>query len=159
MSNAATPENPQDPSLATPSRRIDQLLAHYGESHTHPINEMIHYIAIPLIVFSLIGLLHSIHSNLSLIVIGASVMYYARLSNIFMIAMTVSAAVMLYIAGLMGTALLPISIGLFVVSWIFQFIGHRIEGKKPSFLEDLQYLLIGPLFVLSKLFLKLGIKW
>lgn len=159
MSNAATPGNPQDPSLATPNRRIDQLLAHYGESHTHPTNEMIHYIAIPLIVFSLIGLLHSIHSNLSLIVIGASVMYYARLSNIFMIAMTLSAAVMLYIAGLMGTALLPISIGLFVVSWIFQFIGHRIEGKKPSFLEDLQYLLIGPLFVLSKLFLKLGIKW
>ena len=76
-----------------------------------------------------------------------------------MIAMTLSAAVMLYIAGLMGAALLPISIGLFVVSWIFQFIGHRIEGKKPSFLEDLQYLLIAPLFVLSKLFLKLGIKW
>ena len=153
------PENPDDPSLATPTRRIDQFLAHYGESHTHPANELIHYVAIPLIVFSLIGILHWIHPNLSLIVIGASIMYYARLSNAFMIAMTLSAAVMLYVAGLMGSALLRISIGIFVVSWIFQFIGHKIERKKPSFLEDLQYLLIGPLFVLSKLFLKLGIKW
>jgi uncharacterized membrane protein YGL010W len=159
MSHAATPENPPDPSLASPMRRIDQLLATYGESHTKPANEVIHYVAIPLIVFSLIGLLHWVHPNLSLIVIGASIMYYARLSNMFMIAMTVIAVLMLYIAGLMGSALLPVSIGLFVVSWIFQFIGHKIEGKKPSFLEDLQYLLIGPLFVLSKLFLKLGIKW
>ena len=92
-------------------------------------------------------------------VIGASIMYYARLSNIFMIAMTILAVVMLYIVGLIGSALLPVSIGIFVVSWVFQFIGHKIEGKKPSFLEDLQYLLVGPLFVLSKLFLKLGIKW
>ncbi len=94
------PENPDNPSLATPTRRIDQFLAHYGESHTHPANELIHYIAIPLIVFSLIGILHWIHPNLSLIVIGASIMYYARLSNAFMIAMTLSAAVMLYVAGL-----------------------------------------------------------
>ena len=159
MSGAATPDNQDDPALATPTRRIDQLLARYGESHTHPTNELIHYIAIPLIVFSLIGLLHSIHPNLSLIVIGASVMFYARLSNNFMIAMTISAVAMLYVAGLMGSALLPISIGIFVISWIIQLIGHKIEGKKPSFFEDLQYLLVGPLFVLSKLFLKLGIKW
>ena len=159
MSLTTTPEKQDDPSLATPTRRIDQLLARYGESHTHPANELIHYIAIPLIVFSLIGVLHWIHPTLSLVVIGASIMYYARLSNIFMIAMTLSAVVMLYVAGLMGSALLPVSIGIFVVSWVFQFIGHKIEGKKPSFLEDLQYLLIGPLFLLSKLFLKLGIKW
>lgn len=159
MSVAATPENPQYPSLATPIRRIDQLLAHYGESHTKPANELIHYIAIPLIVFSLIGVLHWIHPTVALIVIAASIMYYARLSTVFMVAMTLMAAVMMYVVSLMGSALLPASIGIFVVSWIFQFIGHKIEGKKPSFLEDLQYLLIGPLFVLSKLFLKLGIKW
>jgi uncharacterized membrane protein YGL010W len=156
MTLASTPENPTD---AASTRRIDQLLAHYGESHTKPANELIHYIAIPLIVFSLIGMLHWIHPVLALVVIAASIVYYARLSTIFMIAMTVSAVLMLYTVGLVGAALLPVSIGIFVVSWIFQFIGHKIEGKKPSFLEDLQYLLIGPLFVLSKLFLKLGIKW
>ena len=156
MTLASTPENPTD---AASTRRIDQLLAHYGESHTQPINELIHYIAIPLIVFSLIGVLHWLHPMLALVVIAASIVYYARLSTVFMIAMTVSAVLMLYAVGLVGAALLPVSIGIFVVSWIFQFIGHKIEGKKPSFLEDLQYLLIGPLFVLSKLFLKLGIKW
>ncbi len=156
MTLASTPENPTD---AASTRRIDQLLAHYGESHTQPTNELIHYIAIPLIVFSLIGVLHWLNPMLALVVIAASIVYYARLSTVFMIAMTVSAVLMLYAVGLVGAALLPVSIGIFVVSWIFQFIGHKIEGKKPSFLEDLQYLLIGPLFVLSKLFLKLGIKW
>ncbi len=156
MSVAATPENPTQ---ATTTRRIDQLLGRYGESHTKPANELIHYIAIPLIVFSLIGMLHWIHPTLALVVIAASIVYYSRLSIVFMITMTLIAALMVYGASLMGAALLPASIGIFVVSWIFQFIGHKIEGKKPSFLEDLQYLLIGPLFVLSKLFLKLGIKW
>ena len=141
------------------TRKIDALLTHYGESHQNPRNELIHYIAIPLIVFSLIGVLHWIHPTLALITIAGSIVYYARLSTIFMVAMTLAAALSLYIAGLLGEALLPVSITVFVVSWVFQFIGHKIEGKKPSFFEDLQYLLVGPLFVLSKLFLKLGVKW
>ena len=141
------------------TRMIDALLTHYGESHQNPRNELIHYIAIPLIVFSLIGVLHWIHPTLALITIAGSIVYYARLSTIFMVAMTLAAALCLYIAGLLGEALLPVSITVFVVSWVFQFIGHKIEGKKPSFFEDLQYLLVGPLFVLSKLFLKLGVKW
>ena len=144
---------------ATPVRQIDHLLAHYGESHTHPANELIHYVAVPMIVFSLIGVLHWLHPTLALVAIAASIVYYARLSTVFMVIMALASALMLYVAGLMGTALLPTSIGIFVVSWIFQFIGHHIEGKKPSFFEDLQYLLVGPLFVLSRLFLKLGMKW
>jgi uncharacterized membrane protein YGL010W len=146
--------------LASPVRQIDHLLAVYNESHTHPTNELIHFVAVPMIVFSLIGVLHWLHPNLALIAIAGSIVYYARLSTLFMIVMALSSALMLYVVGLMEPALLlPVSIGVFVVSWIFQFIGHKIEGKKPSFLEDLQYLLVGPLFVLSKLFLKLGIKW
>ena len=150
---------PDDTSLSSPARRIDQLLAQYGVSHQHPTNELIHYVAIPAIVFSLVGLLHWLHPYLALGVIAASVVYYARLSNNFLIAMTLFAVLCLYVVGQLGAWLLPASVGIFVVSWIFQFIGHKIEGKKPSFFEDLQYLLVGPLFVLSKLFLKLGIKW
>ncbi len=121
---------------------------------------MIHFVAIPLIVFSLMGVLHWVHPYLALVVVAASIVYYTRLSMIFTVAMLVMSALMLYGIGLISpSVLLPTSIGIFVVSWIFQFIGHKIEGKKPSFLEDLQYLLVGPLFVLSKLFLKLGIKW
>jgi uncharacterized membrane protein YGL010W len=141
-------------------RPVDQLLAHYGESHQNPTNELIHYVAIPLIVFSLLGLLHWVHPYLALAASAASVVYYARLSTVFMIAMTLAAAVCLYVVAQMDSAiLLSMSVGIFVVSWIFQFIGHKIEGKKPSFFEDLQYLLVGPLFVLSKLFCKLGLKW
>lgn len=142
-----------------PVRLIDHLLTHYGESHQNPRNELIHFIAIPMIVFSLIGVLHWLHPNLALIAIAGSIVYYARLSTIFMVAMTLAAALGLYLAGLLGEALLPVSVAVFVLSWIFQFIGHKIEGKKPSFFEDLQYLLVGPLFVLSKLFIKLGVKW
>jgi uncharacterized membrane protein YGL010W len=55
--------------------------------------------------------------------------------------------------------LLYSAIAVFVVAWIAQFIGHKIEGKKPSFFEDIQYLWVGPLFVLSRLFLRLGLHW
>jgi uncharacterized membrane protein YGL010W len=59
----------------------------------------------------------------------------------------------------MGSLVLPLSLAIFVGAWIAQFVGHKIEGKKPSFFEDLQYLWVGPLFVLSKLFGKLGVRW
>ena len=155
MNTAATPENSGET-----VRLVDHLLAHYGESHQNPANELIHYFAIPLIVFSLIGLLHWVHPYLALFAVAGSVVYYARLSTVFMVVMTLSAALCLYVVGQMpSTTVLVTSIVVFVVSWIFQFIGHKIEGKKPSFFEDLQYLLVGPLFVLSHLFLKLGIKW
>ncbi len=154
-----TPSSSRPAGDASPVRRIDYLLAHYGASHQNPSNELIHFIAIPMIVFSLIGVLHWLHPNLALIAIAASIVYYARLSTLFMVVMTLAAALSLYVAGLLGDALLPVSVAIFVLSWIFQFIGHRIEGKKPSFFEDLQYLLIGPLFVLSRLFIKLGVKW
>ena len=147
------------PGAATPTRKVDSLLARYGESHTQPVNELIHFVAIPLIVFSLLGVLYWVHPNLALVVVAASLVYYARLSIVFTATMALLSALMLYGLGLLGSWLLPLSIAIFVVSWIFQFIGHKIEGKKPSFLEDLQYLLVGPLFVLSKLFLKLGIRW
>ena len=58
-----------------------------------------------------------------------------------------------------ATQVLPISAGIFVVGWIFQFVGHKIEGKKPSFFEDIQYLWVGPLFVVAWLLRRLGIRW
>jgi uncharacterized membrane protein YGL010W len=46
-----------------------------------------------------------------------------------------------------------------VVAWIFQSIGHKIEGKKPSFFEDIQYLWVGPLFLLAQVLNKLKVRW
>lgn len=148
-----------DESAPAATRRIDQLLAHYGESHQNPRNEVIHFIAIPLIVVSLLGLVTALHPWAAYAVVALSLVYYARLSIVFFVAMALFSVVALIAVQAMGTMVLPVSIGIFVVSWIAQFVGHKIEGKKPSFFEDLQYLLVGPLFVLGKLFGKLGVRW
>lgn len=144
---------------AAGERKIDRLLAHYGESHQNPRNEAIHFIAIPLIMLSLLGLLYAAHPWLAYAFVAASMVYYARLSLVFLVAMALVSAVGLALVQAMGDRVLPLSAGIFVAAWIAQFVGHKIEGKKPSFFEDVQYLWIGPLFVLSKLFGKLGVRW
>lgn len=134
----------------TTQRRIDELLARYGESHRHPMNELIHCVCIPAIVFSLLGLCWSISPAVALVVAAASLAYYLSLSPPFAVGMLAMAAVMLaLLARLPHGAVLPVSAVVFVLAWIGQFVGHRIEGKKPSFFEDLRFLLVGPLFVLA----------
>lgn len=156
--NTATDTSSSAAPAAT--RRVDQLLAHYGESHRHPTNELIHYAAIPLIMLSLLGMLYALHPWVAYAFLAASLVYYLRLGSVpFLLTMLGVSALMLAIVHALGSLVLPVSVGIFVVAWVFQFIGHKIEGKKPSFFEDLQYLWVGPLFVLSRLFLKLGIRW
>ena len=131
-------------------RSIDILLARYGDSHQDHTNEIIHFVCIPLIVFSLLGILWAIHPVLAVAVTLGALYYYTKLSRGFAVGMGVMSAAMLGILALMPPmTVLPVSIAVFVVSWIGQFIGHKIEGKKPSFFDDLKFLLIGPLFVLS----------
>jgi uncharacterized membrane protein YGL010W len=142
-----------------PERRIDQLLAHYGESHQHPVNERIHFIAIPLIMLSLIGLIFCIHPWLAYGFMAASMVYYARLSSVFLAAMGVWSVLLLALVHAMGDARLPLCVAIFVGAWVLQFIGHKLEGKKPSFFEDVQYLWVGPLFVLRPLLQKYAITW
>jgi uncharacterized membrane protein YGL010W len=143
----------------TATRRIDELLAHYGQSHRNPVNERIHFVAIPLILLSLLGLMAAIHPWLAYGFAAASMIYYARLSVVFLVAMAIVSALALALVHAMGPWTLPISLFIFVAAWIAQFVGHRIEGKKPSFFEDLQYLWVGPLFVLGKLLGRLGVRW
>jgi uncharacterized membrane protein YGL010W len=140
-------------------RKVDQLLAHYAESHRNPRNELIHFMAIPLIMLSIVGLLYALHPWVAYAFLAASMVYYARLSLVFLLVMAVVSAAMLLLVVGMGGQLVRVSVSLFVGGWIAQFVGHRIEGRKPSFLQDLQYLWVGPLFVLSRLFLRLGLRW
>ena len=144
---------------ALPERRIDQLLAHYGESHQHPLNERIHFIAIPLIMLSLIGLIFCLHPWLAYGFMAASIVYYARLSRVFLAAMGVWSVALLALVHAMGDFRLPLCISIFVGAWVLQFIGHKLEGKKPSFFEDVQYLWVGPLFVLRPLLQRYAIAW
>ena len=146
-------------SATTGPRRVDLLLAHYGESHQNPRNELIHFIAIPLIMLSLIGMMFALHPYVAYAFMAASMVYYARLSMVFLVSMAVFSAGVLWLVHAMGAQALQISLVIFVGAWIAQFVGHKLEGKKPSFFEDLQYLWVGPLFVLSKLYEKLGIRW
>ncbi len=160
MNNMAdTPGSTDIPKAVAAPRKVDQLLAHYGESHQNPKNELIHFIAIPLIMLSLVGMLVALHPYVAYAFIAASMVYYARLSLVFFLTMALWSGVTLALVFAMGTLVLQICLIVFVGAWILQFIGHKIEGKKPSFFEDLQYLWVGPLFVLSKLFGKLGIRW
>jgi uncharacterized membrane protein YGL010W len=73
--------------------------------------------------------------------------------------MAALSGVALLLVRAMGGQVLPVCVAIFVAAWIAQFVGHKMEGRKPSFFEDLQYLWVGPLFVLSKLFGKLGLGW
>ena len=144
---------------AASPRRIDLLLAHYAESHRDPRNAAIHCVAIPVIMLSLLGLLFAIHPWVAYAFVVASMAYYARLSTVWRVTMAALSVLGLAVVHAMGEYVLAISLVLFVAAWIAQFVGHKLEGKKPSFLEDLQYLWVGPIFVVSKLYLKLGIRW
>ena len=141
-------------------RNIDTLLEQYGDSHRNPTNERFHFVCVPLIVFSLLGILWTIHPVAALAAVGWAMWYYFQLSKPFAYGMLAMSALMLGILALMPPmTVLPLSIAVFVVAWIGQFIGHKIEGKKPSFLDDLRFLLIGPLFVLGFLYRRLGLAY
>ena len=151
--------------MKTPDQWFDQ----YGESHQNPVNKLIHWICIPLIVLSLLGLLAAIPSpfdspwiHWGTVFFAGSMLWYAMLSPRLAAGMAVVGAVML--AGVQVLAALPIplwlsSVLIFVGAWIGQFYGHKIEGKKPSFFEDLQFLLIGPLWLLGHLYRRAGLRY
>jgi len=145
---------------AAPNRDIHTLLDIYSESHRNPTNELIHFICVPVIVFSLLGILWAIHPVLALLAVAGAMWYYFQLSRPFALGMLAMAAVMLaLLAAMPQYAVLPLSIAVFVVAWIGQFVGHKIEGKKPSFFDDLRFLLIGPLFVLGFLYRRFNLAY
>lgn len=139
-------------------RTVDRLIGHYAESHRHPTNVTIHWICVPIIVWCTLALIWTIHPWLAVGGALGALVYYVRLSLSFAITMAAFSAACLYSLPLVPDAGW-IALALFVITWVFQFIGHRIEGKKPSFLEDLQYLLVGPIFLLAKLYRRLGIPY
>ena len=156
-------------------RKIDLLLSEYGESHRNVTNKMIHWICVPLIFFSVIGLIASIpsglvqsilgenpYANWATIVLVLAIAYYSTLSITLTIGMMLFSALCLYVARLIAETSTPLwaaSLFIFVVAWIGQFYGHKVEGKKPSFLKDLQFLMIGPVWLMHYIYKKLGIPY
>lgn len=142
-------------------RALSDWLEAYGESHQNPVNQKIHKVAVPGIFLSVVGLIWSIPQlslfgfSLNWVWVAAipALVFYFRLSIsvfILMLAYTLACIGFIWSMEILNWPVLSISMLLFGVLWIFQFIGHKIEGKKPSFFEDVQFLLIGPLWVFFK---------
>lgn len=157
-------------------RKIDQLLSEYGESHQNATNKAIHWICVPLIFFSVVGMMASIpsgivqnflgegnpYANWATVMLVVTLAYYLTLSIPLAVGMMLFGALCLFIAqGIAGTGipLWAASLGIFVAAWIGQFYGHEVEGKKPSFLKDLQFLMIGPAWLMHFVYKKLGIPY
>ncbi len=136
---------------------LNARLAHYAQSHRDRRNEVIHCVCVPAILFAVIGLLTTINLLLAIIAIGLALVYYARLGRSPALRMALVMLSMLVVwvwlvEPLLGTGGAAwFAVLLFLLAWIGQFVGHYYEGRKPSFFEDLQYLLIGPLFVIAVL--------
>jgi len=137
---------------------LTRLLESYEKNHQNPINEAIHIIAIPLIMFSILGMIAAFDIFLEYILVGLVFFYYLKLSKTAALLMLAWLLIYLGLVVLLKPYIIEISILLFAFGWILQFLGHFIEGKRPSFFEDLRYFLIGPLFVVQKVISKFGIK-
>ena len=158
---------------AQATRPIDALLAEYGESHQNPTNKTIHWIAVPVIAWSVIAILWVLpipalfratpYLNWATIVCALAVVYYLTLSVPLAIGMAAFSALAIAIIRLVeknvGVNLEWIAGALFVFAWVFQFAGHEVEGRKPSFFKDLQFLLIGPAWLMHFLYRRLGIPY
>jgi len=148
-----------EPSGEAPVRRIDTLIAHYAQSHQNATNEALHCVCVPLIMFSLVGLIHALHPVAALVFLSASMVYYLRLSPRAAVLMLIWSSVLWMAITSLHSQQVLIYTTIFVLAWVGQFIGHKLEGQKPSFFEDLQYLWIGPLFVAQVLLSRFGWRW
>ena len=154
-------------------RTMQDWLEEYGDSHRNPTNKTIHWICVPAILFSVLGLLWLVPVpqfaasagpwlNWATLLMALAFVYYLVLSpalaaGMVMIALAMFGLIRVLEASL-GTPVWMLFVGIFVLAWIGQFIGHMIEGKKPSFFKDLQFLLIGPAWLLADLYGHLGIR-
>lgn len=142
-------------------KRINRMLDEYSESHQNSTNQLVHKFCVPAIVFSVIGFIMLIPSpaffgviNWAIIGIVLALGYYLKLSVKYGLLM-LPVLILIYYGNLVllnMNLLLQASIVIFIISWAIQFWGHKIEGKKPSFLKDIFFLLVGPLWVLKSIF-------
>ena len=151
-------------------KTIHQWLSEYGESHQDHTNKTIHWICVPAIFFSIICLLYGIklpfiiegiQLNIAIVLLVLTTVYYISLSKTLWIGLFLFAILCLWLCYIIEQGgyikLWLLGIIIFVISWIVQFYGHKIEGKKPSFFKDIQFLLIGPAWLMSFVYKKLGI--
>ena len=140
-------------------RAIDQLFARYAEYHRNPTNKAIHWVCVPLIVWSLLGMLWAASPFAAYAAIVLAMAFYLWLSLPLAVGMLLMLVLMAYALTLLGPQVLVISVGVFIVAWIGQFIGHAVEGRRPAFFEDVRSLLVGPAWVVGEMYRRLGIAY
>lgn len=149
---------------ADPRRPVDRWFGSYSEDHRHPTNVLIHYVCVPAILWTVIALLWIVPVPAALgrpgfwsaVAMFFALAFYLRLSRPLAFGMLTLFVSFGIVTELLHRALGPanlgwLALGVFVIAWIGQFVGHKIEGKKPSFFTDLAYLLIGPAWIVAKL--------
>lgn len=151
---------------------VQGLLAEYAADHQHPVNQRLHTVCVPVIVVSLVGLLRSApvpweaagvpaYVNWATLAFVPAAAWWLLVSPALGAGMVAALAVAFGLVAALAGLPVPLwasAAALFVVAWIGQFVGHGYEGKRPSFFRDLRFLLVGPLWVLAKLYRRLGIR-
>jgi uncharacterized membrane protein YGL010W len=154
-------------------RDLNEWFGNYSRDHQHPTNRAIHWICVPAITWCVVAALWIVPVPASLgrpglwavvAMFAAFVFYYHRLSRKLGLAMAAAFIVLALITEGLYRLLGPAHLGwlaaaIFVIAWIGQFVGHAIEGKRPSFLTDLAYLLIGPAWLVGKLMRRFGLTY
>jgi uncharacterized membrane protein YGL010W len=140
-------------------RKVDELFERYGESHRNKVNKAIHWICVPLITWSVLAALWAWSPFAAYAGIGLALVFYAWLSLPIAAGMVAVLALMVLPLPLLGSNALMAAVIVFVLAWIGQFIGHLIEGKKPSFFEDVKFLMVGPAWLLGFVYRRLGIAY
>jgi uncharacterized membrane protein YGL010W len=161
------------PSDHTDTRRdVDRWLGNYSEDHRNPTNIIVHWICVPLILWTAVALLWVVPVPTVIgrpglwagVAMFLALTFYLRLSRPLGFAMLIAFVALGIVTELLYRTLGPMNlmwfaIAVFVLAWIAQFIGHKIEGKKPSFLTDVAYLLIGPAWLVAKIMRRIGIAY
>src|SRR5215469_2801021 len=154
-------------------RTVSEWLGEYGESHQNPTNKLLHWICVPPIVLSVMGFLWaapvpaaftaiSPWLNWATLAATAAVVYYLVLSPALALGVLIAFVALLGLTGWLAQLPWPLWLTsgvIFVVAWIGQFIGHAVEGKRPSFFKDLQFLLIGPLWLLAAAYRRFSVPY
>ena len=149
----------------------------YAESHQNPVNKAIHWVCIPVIFITILGLFSAIpagflrglfpepfhpYVNWGNFVLSLALLFYLVHSFSIFIGMVFWSIFCVFAVKWLGSLPFPLwasSLVLFALAWIGQFYGHHIEGKKPSFFKDVQFLLIGPAWLLSFIYRKAGLPY
>jgi len=140
-------------------RNVENLFERYGESHRDPVNKAIHWVCVPLITWSVLAALWAWSPVSAYVAIALALAFYVWLSPALAIGMLGVIAAMVYPLPLLGNHVLFVAGSVFVLAWIGQFIGHVVEGRKPSFFEDVKFLLIGPVWLLGFVYRRVGLAY